>query len=89
MKKESFAMEMFRDKDKKRDFKIMILFFIMWLITFLALAFMVYKYIELNNDIGVIETTTTQEIQQENENGDNNYIGRDGDINYGKTNSEN
>ena len=41
-------MEMFRDKDKKRDFKIMILFFIMWLITFLALAFMVYKYIELN-----------------------------------------
>ena len=65
MKKESFAMEMFRDKDKKRDFKIMILFFIMWLITFLALAFMVYKYIELSCyelSFGTIKINTSSKL---------------------------
>jgi hypothetical protein len=47
---------------------------------------MTYLYIKLNNDIGVIETTTNQEVTQDNTNGDNNFIGNDGDINYGKAN---
>ena len=34
----------------------------------------------------VVQDTT---ITQENENGYNNYIGNDGDINYGKTNDKN
>jgi hypothetical protein len=61
----------------------------MWIITFIALITMTYLYIKLNNDIGVIETTTNQEVTQDNTNGDNNFIGNDGDINYGKANSEN
>lgn len=42
----------------------------------------------LLNDISVEEvttTTTTQEVTQENESGDNNFIGNDGDITYGDT----
>jgi hypothetical protein len=35
----------------------------------------------------VVEESTT--ITQDNENGYNNYIGNDGDINYGETNSNN
>lgn len=83
--KESYAKELLKTiiKDKKTD---RIVFIIVWGITFLALVFMCYKYIELRNDIGVIETTT-QEVTQDNTNGDNNFIGNDGDINYGKANN--
>jgi uncharacterized membrane protein len=86
--KESYAKELIKDilKDKKRDRTI---FIIIWIITFIALITMTYLYIRLNNDIGVIETTTNQEVTQDNTNGDNNFIGNDGDINYGKANSEN
>ena len=86
--KESYAKELIKDilKDKKRDRTI---FIIIWIITFIALITMTYLYIRLNNDIGVIETTTNQEVTQGNTNGDNNFIGNDGDINYGKANSEN
>jgi hypothetical protein len=86
--KESYAKELIKDilKDKKRDRTI---FIIIWIITFIAFITMTYLYIKLNNDIGVIETTTNQEVTQDNTNGDNNFIGNDGDINYGKANSEN
>ncbi len=86
--KESYAKELIKGilKDKKRDRTI---FIIIWIITFIALITMTYLYIRLNNDIGVIETTTNQEVTQDNTNGDNNFIGNDGDINYGKANSEN
>ena len=36
----------------------------------------------------VVEETSTT-ITQDNENGYNNYIGNDGDINYGETNNKN
>ena len=86
--KESYAKELMKNilKDKRKD---RIIFLIIWFITFIALITMTYLYIRLNNDIGVIETTTNQEVTQDNTNGDNNFIGNDGDINYGKANSEN
>lgn len=86
--KESYAKELIREM-KKDNRRITTMLFIMWIITFIALITITYLYIRLNNDIGVIETTTTQEVTQDNTNGDNNFIGRDGDINYGKANSEN
>ena len=84
--KESYAKELMKEilKDKKRD---RIIFFIVWLLTFIALITITIFYIRLQSDIGVIETTT-QEVQQDNDNGDNNFIGRDGDIN-GKANNKN
>ena len=82
--KESYAKELIREM-KKDNRRITTMFFIIWIITFIALITMTYLYIRLNNDIGVIETTT-QEVTQDNTNGDNNFIGNDGDINYGKAN---
>lgn len=86
--KESYAKELIREM-KKDNRRITTMLFIMWIITFIALITMTYLYIRLNNDIGVIETTTNQEVTQDNTNEDNNFIGNDGDINYGKANSEN
>lgn len=83
--KESYAKELIRGM-KKDNRRITTMLFIMWIITFIALIIMTYLYIRLNNDIGVIETTT-QEVTQDNTNGNNNFIGNDGDINYGKANN--
>ena len=55
--------------------------FIMWLVTFIAFISLLGYTIYLLNDIGTIETT--QEVTQENENGYNNFIGNDGEINNG------
>lgn len=57
--------------------------FIIWLVTFIAFVGMLGYTIYLLNDIGVEETTVTQD----NENGYNNYIGNDGDIINGKANN--
>lgn len=51
--------------------------FIIWLVTFIAFMSLLGYTIYLLNDIGTIETTTTVE-QSDAEN--NNYIGNDGDI---------
>lgn len=51
--------------------------FIVWLVTFIAFIGLLGYTIHLLNDIGVVETTTTVE-QSNAEN--NNYIGNDGDI---------
>jgi hypothetical protein len=67
--------------------KIVLMFFIIWIITFISLITMVILYIKLTNNIGVIETTTTEEVTQDNTNGNNNYIGNDGDITNGKANN--
>ena len=56
-------------------------FFIMWIITFVSFLALLGYTVYLLNDINNITTTTTQEVEQENENGNNNFIGRDGDIN--------
>lgn len=57
--------------------------FIIWIITFIAFISLLGYTIYLLNDIGTIETT----VQQDNNDGHNNYIGNDGDINNGKTNN--
>lgn len=46
------------------------------------LAWILYE-----SQFDVVEESTT--ITQDNENGYNNYIGNDGDINYGETNDNN
>ena len=76
-KQESLAMELL--KDQRRQNKRL---FAMWLVTFLVLIGVACYTIYLVNDIGVTETTITQE----NEDGYNNYIGNDGDITSGETN---
>lgn len=55
--------------------------FIIWIITFIAFICLLGYTIYLLNDIGVEETT----VSQDNENGYNNYIGNDGDILNDKT----
>ena len=73
----SFAYELLSDykKQNKRQFVVILVILSMW---FATIGYLVY----ILNDIGVIEETT--EITQDNENGYNNYIGNDGEINYGK-----
>lgn len=56
--------------------------FIIWLVTFVAFIGLLGYTLWLQNDIGTIEETVTQE----NESGYNNYIGNDGDIVNGETN---
>lgn len=46
------------------------------------LAWIIY-----NSQFEIVEESTQTNITQENENGYNNYIGNDGDINYGETNN--
>ena len=60
--------------------------FIIWLVTFIAFIGLLGYTLWLLNDIGTIETTTTVE-QSNAEN--NNYIGNDGDIINGTKNKEN
>ena len=78
IEKTSFAYELLQDarKTNKRMFAIILVILSMW---FATIGYLVY----ILNDIGTIEETT---VTQDNENGYNNYIGNDGDINYGKTN---
>lgn len=60
--------------------------FIIWLVTFVAFIGLLGYTLWLLNDIGTVETTTTVE-QSNAEN--NNYIGNDGDIINGTKNKEN
>lgn len=80
VKEQSLAMELLSDykKTNKRQFIIILVILIMW---FLTIGYLVY----ILNDIGVEETTTTQEVSQSNENGYNNFIGNNGDITNGKS----
>lgn len=61
--------------------------FIVWLITFIAFISLLGYTLYLLNDIGTIEETTTQEVEQNNDSGNNNFIGNDGDIINGKANN--
>ena len=56
-------------------------FFIAWLVTFIAFVGLLGYTIWLLNDISYVETT---EVNQDTEEGYNNYIGNDGDIINGK-----
>lgn len=79
MKNESLAMELLNDykKTNKRQFIIILVILGMW---FLTIGYLVYTL----NDIGTIDETT---VTQENNDGYNNYIGNDGEINNGETNN--
>lgn len=83
VKKETLATDILKDykNQNKRMFIIIIIILIMWFIT---IGYLVYVL----NDIGTIETTSTQEVSQENTDGYNNYIGNNGDITNGKTDSK-
>lgn len=74
LEKNSLAMELLEDykKANKRMFIALILVLFMW---FATIGYLVY----ILNDIGTIETT--QEVEQDSESGNNNFIGGDGDIN--------
>lgn len=82
MEEKSLARELLEDakRTNKRMFIIIIIILTMW---FATIGYLVYVL----NDIGTIETTT-QEVQQENESGNNNFIGGNGDINNGKANDK-
>ena len=62
--------------------------FIIWLVTFVAFIGLLGYTLWLINDIGTIEETTTQEVLQENDNSNNNFVGNNGDIINGKTESK-
>ena len=83
LKEQSFAMDLLKDykNQNKRQFIIILVILTMW---FATIGYLVYVL----NDIGVIEETT-QEVMQENESGNNNFIGNNGDITNGKTESKN
>jgi flagellar basal body-associated protein FliL len=84
LNKQSLAKEMLEDykKQNKRLFIIIIIILCMWFATGCYLVYIL-------NDTGVIEeTTTTQEVTQDNKNGTNNFIGNNGDINNGETNDK-
>ena len=76
VKEKSLAMELLQDarKTNKRMFVIIIVILVMW---FATIGYLVYTL----NDIGTYDETVTQE----NEDGNNNYIGNDGDITNGET----
>ena len=75
LKEQSLAIELLSDQRKQNK-----RLFIIWIITFIAFIGLLGYTLWLLNDIGTYEETITQE----NENGYNNYIGNDGDINNGK-----
>lgn len=79
LKEKSFAMELLQDARKTNKRQFIIILVILGMFTAL-LGYTIY----LLNDIGTIEETTTQEVSQENDNGNNNFIGKDGDIINGK-----
>ena len=81
VKQQSFGMELLSDmkKQNKRLYTI-------WIITFIAFIGLLGYTLWLLNDVGTIETTT-QEVSQENDSGNNNFIGNDGDIINGKANN--
>ena len=84
MEEKSLAWELLQDT-KKANKRM----FIIWIITFLTLVGVTCYTIYLLNDIGTIEETT-QEVSQQNESGNNNFIGNDGDIINGEAkNKEN
>ena len=84
VEKQSFAMEMLqfaKDQNKQLEKNNARMFWII-IILICCLGVSVGYTIYLLNDIGTIDTSITQD----NSDGDNNYIGNDGDITYGETN---
>lgn len=78
LQEQSLALELLKDykKQNKRQFVIILVILGMW---FATIGYLVY----ILNDIG----TETTEVTQENSDGNNNFIGNDGDITNGETNN--
>lgn len=77
IEKNSYALDILKDykRESRRLYSIIIIVLAMWVIT---VGYLVYVL----NDIGTIDETVTQK----SDNGNNNYIGNDGDINNDNTN---
>ena len=56
-------------------------YFVIWIITFVAFLFSIGYIVYLKTEYIKVETIETQEVEQTNDSGNNNFIGRDGDIN--------
>ena len=56
-------------------------YFIIWLLTFMLFLGSFGYIIYLKTEYSKTDIIETSEIDQSNDSGDNNYIGRDGDIN--------
>lgn len=56
-------------------------YFIIWIITFIAFLFSIGYIIYLKTEYSRVDIVEASEVEQSNDSGDNNYIGRDGDIN--------
>lgn len=82
LREKSFSYELLQDMKKQNKRMFIIIIVILTMFTAL-LGYTIY----LLNDIGTIEETTTQEVSQENDSGNNNFVGNDGDIINGKTNN--
>ena len=78
LQEQSLAMSLLKDykKQNKRQFVIILVILGMW---FATIGYLVY----ILNDIG----TETTEVTKDNTNGNNNFIGNDGDITNGETNN--
>lgn len=80
----SFSMELLKTQNQlnaKKDKRNFIIIMTLIILLFAETIFMFYTL----NDIGTYEETA-QEVSQENDNGNNNFIGNDGVINNGKAN---
>lgn len=80
LQEQSFALELLKDFKAQNKRQFIIILVILSMFTAL-LGYTIY----LLNDIGT--ETTTQEVTQDNTNGNNNFIGNDGDITNGETNN--
>jgi hypothetical protein len=59
----------------------------MWIVILLLICALIgtnLSWIIYNSQFEVVEETIETNVAQENDNGDNNYIGNDGDITYGE-----
>ena len=63
----------------------------LWILAIILIAALILSnvaWIVYESQYQVVQETTTT-VEQDNENGYNNYIGNDGDIIYGETNNNN
>ena len=84
LEEQSLAMEMYKDS-KKANKRMALCYTIIIIVMFISQVIETVYLVHILNDINTVEETTT--VAQENESGHNNYIGNDGDINYGTTNN--
>ena len=80
VKEHSFSMELLKTQASNNAIKDRRNFIVIMTLIILLFAETIYMFKTLS-DIGTIQETTT--VEQDNDSGNNNYIGNDGDINNG------